>query len=165
MNVNQRRGGWIAKRRGDFFEQQIEWAARRQGLKYVDIPDGCHQVSKTQLKRVQTPFDKIIAGPGGKAAFIDAKTIDSGSFSYSQFKEHQIYWLEEMAHCGFPAGYLIHHRTVNRVVFYDVKVIRTIAPRSGLHPEIGRIIGFIEDFDLRKLFQTYPLQTTEPKVL
>ncbi len=150
-NENRRRGGWLAKRRGEFFETSILITARRQGIEVLDIPDGCIQRSATMIQRVPTPFDYVIAKHPRMAAFFDAKTTEASTYSYSAIDQRQLNNLKAMANCGFPAGYLVHHRGINRVVFYSVDTMMSIGPRESLSPKVGMDLGHESDFDLRRL--------------
>lgn len=150
-NFNRIRGGYIAKRRGQFFEQTIINTARRQSIEVLDIPDGCEQKSQSIIIRVPTPFDFVIAKRTRLAAFFDAKTIETKGFPYNKIDLRQVENLRAMAYCGFPSGYIVHHRETERVVFYEVGTLIMCPPRTSLTGGID--LGHISDFDLNKVLE------------
>lgn len=156
FNANRLRGR-RAKFAGQNFEQAFYHQASIQNMSCTVLPSGCKWVSANKAIPVRTPFDVCLhySDPetGNRhTAFLDLKTIDRDTFSYSCIKAHQLYGLT-LASIGGVAGYVVAFREV--VIFYSVHTLRNVAPNESLKPVDGLMLGPRLSFDLRILFSEF----------
>lgn len=140
--------GFRAKKNGASFEELIEARSRIQGITYVQIPDGCKQISAFKTIRVPTPFD-VILGFGKNILFCDLKSTEGNSFTYSMIKPHQLRALSELSKHGQRSGFLVFFRSCNRVVFFNSRLLSSVKPGTGLSPNDGLFVGKIDALDLQ----------------
>lgn len=136
--------GYKAKKIGEYFENLIIFFTRSQRIAVIKIPEGCRLVKNKFGKLipllVKSPFDFFIV-KNKKVACFDTKTIESGNFSYSEIKQHQVSELLNIENQGIPAGYLIYYRDRNRIVFYLSSVVQKVKPRESLSEAKGVLVG------------------------
>lgn len=147
-------GGRKAKTSGDEFENLIQSVGAIKKIKVIKIPSGARYVkTKTglALAKARSPFDFILL-KNGKAAFIDAKSINAERFPKSLITHHQALTLKDCELQGFPSGYLIYFRPLNRVVFFASQTLLTLPAGKSLTTADGLLIGSIYEMDLEKLF-------------
>lgn len=140
---------------GALFEQMLQWKANIQNVMFIKIPDGCKRVpSASKIPRlipVTTPFDFIFIYEG-KSIFLDAKTFDKTSITYSMLTNHQVITLNKIRHYGAQAGYIVFHRDIDEIRFYDAEKLYRLRPRESLTIGDGIKIGTSESFNLTLLF-------------
>ena len=148
------RAGAVAKQIGQRFEEILHNMCGHQAITCIRIPDGCKQARGPQgykLLRVKSPFDFVLL-KSGLAITVDAKTIDSERFTYSDIKQHQVQSLLNCAKNAHTSGYIVWHRPTDAVVFYSVFTLAALRPRTSLTPENGILLGPALKMDLNKLF-------------
>lgn len=145
-------GGKKAKRVGSFFEGSFQRQCFSQGITCIKIPDGCKTFGLGKLVRVKTPFDFFI-GFGEKTVFLDTKTFNKLSISFSDLTEHQIMNLKIMRKHAL-SGYLVWFRENNALVFFDIVELCELKSGKSLKYSEGVYLGTIEKFDLKILFTT-----------
>lgn len=118
-------------------KQQADW--RRQGPKLILVP-------------ARSDFDYILI-KDSDSVYIDCKSFDQSRITYSMLTFHQIVALERIKRYGPEAGYLVFHRDINEIVFYDGKLLGKLKPRESVSPDDGLRLGSIESFNLSKLFE------------
>lgn len=138
------RKGYKAKKIGEYFENLIIFFTESQRIAVIKIPQGCRLVKNKFGKLipllVKSPFDFFIV-KNKKAACFDTKTIESGNFSYSEIKQHQVSELLNIELQGISSGYLIYYRDKNAIYFYKASEIKKIKPRESLNKENGILVG------------------------
>lgn len=156
--MSRRLAGLKAKIIGDQFEGLIMFHALRQRYECVRIPNGA-VMKKIQGRiipvPVKSPFDFILA-KDSKVAFFDAKTIESGNFSYSMLTGHQVENLSKLEAQGISSGYLIFYRESNVAVFYKAETLKSLKRGQSLKIETGIILGNRDKIDFKLLFQRDP---------
>lgn len=159
MNFKRRIGGRIAKASGAQFENIIKAQCHFHKIACIQIPSGMRVIKGAQGKIIpvptQTPFDFVL-GFEGKALFIDAKSTEKNTFSFSQLVDHQMHFLNEMKRSGNMAGYLIcFNRTdIPKAAYFDIDQLRNIKQRESVCLEDGVQVGALYEIDLRKIFGT-----------
>lgn len=154
----QRRHQIIGNRiEGARFENSIEWQCNIQNVLFIKIPLGARRVPMRAgglrgLIAVKTPFDYVLV-QNGKVCFIDCKTFDQSTISYSMLTTHQVLALNKVDDYGGRAGYLVWHRDVNKVCFYGAKLLFGLKKRQSLDISFGLELGYGESFVLSKLFE------------
>lgn len=145
--------GHKARDFGGLFEKMLQNRCVLSNVAFVKIPDGCIMIrSKYGVipKRVKTPFDFVIAD-NGKAVFLDCKTLESGNFSHSMLKEHQVESLKMLQKKDCVAGYLIWFRDADAVCFFEAFRLATLRPRESIGPDDGVLLGTSQSFNLGRL--------------
>lgn len=155
---NMVNAGAKAKSMGDLFERMMKLSCAAERIHCERIPDGC-KVFKTRSgvvlpKKVNTPFDFVIA-KNGKSANIDTKTIESGNFSYSMIKMHQVVSLLNFYDNKIPSGYLVWFRDVNQMIFFDAKKLYHLKRRESLKPSDGINLGSSSKFSLNPVLNLF----------
>lgn len=151
-------GGRRAKQFGQAFEEVFKLRARFSGITCERIPDGCRTVGTKNgmpvLCRVKSPFDWII-GLGNQVAFVDTKTIDSDRIPYASIhndkKRHQIESLSNLGQHGI-AGFCTYFRPVDKVVFFNWRLLADMQPKSSLSHTDGIELGSLNNFMLSCIF-------------
>ena len=129
-----------SKRIGNNWESQFELLCRSEGIYVVPIPDGARWIAKGRPIAVRAPFDFMIFRHA-KAAAIDTKTTAQKTFSHSYVDENQLKWLLEVEMSGVPAGYLVHFRKTDQIIFFPASVLFKLTPKDSLSPEEGIYCG------------------------
>jgi len=142
--------------KGLTFEKTVEWACRRQSIKFIRMPMGARPVrgrgGRPQLIAIKTFLDYILI-KDGKSIFLDCKSFEGDSLSYSMLTLHQIHELKDIQNYGAKAGYLVHHRKSDQVCFYLADKLCDLGPRESISPAAAAfILGSGELFDLSVLF-------------
>jgi hypothetical protein len=151
-------GGRIAKKSGDRFERIFYSEALSQGLGCIQIPNGM-RVVRAGAKLIPvptcTPFDFIIA-LNSKTMFIDTKSTQRNTFSYSELTAHQLTALDHMFGHGIGGGYVIVFRSqgLSSVCYFPIEQLLQVKPRGGLSEASGLKLGTLMSFDLTKIFLT-----------
>lgn len=150
-------GGRRAKALGTSWEAIIERKCIREQIMHVRIPDGCRQIGKQKLIRVRSPLDYVLIKEG-KTVFLDAKTINADTLSYSFLHDskstsHQLETMRRISVNKCRAGLLIWFRLSNIISFIDAQLLMVIQPNEGIKYDAGLILGKFEDFKLGPLFQ------------
>lgn len=145
-------GGMRAKIAGTNWENLFESSAWRFGCKVIKIPSGCKWVGPNKIKPIPTPFDFCIIRKS-VSVYLDTKTTLSGTFTFSDIDQNQVYWLSQCAAGGCKAGYVVEFRKLGSVVFFSVEQLAGLRPRSGLSPAQGvQLSGDDGRLDLGALF-------------
>lgn len=152
-NLKNRQGGWLAKKIGASFENRIEALCSIQGISFIDIPDGCRRIGPNprDLLQVKSPFDCII-GYEEMIFCLDLKTCANKSFPASLISPHQLKALRDV-HYHQWAGYLIHFRSIDKIVFFDAFTLYECT--KSLKPDDGFIVGDSLICDIKSLFAHY----------
>ena len=153
MNFTRQRAGYFAKKIGSKTEDDIEAKCRHQGILLISIPSGCEWVGANRVIPVPTPFDCV--GIWGKNdIFFDIKTTANSSFSYSAIhaKPHQIDWLVRIAKRDRRAGFLVHFREAQQLVWFDAVKMAQVQKRESLGPQDGLNLGEFYQADLTRIF-------------
>lgn len=121
-------------------EKIMDQLARFEDIAVVPIPDGCRQINAHRLIRVKSPFDRILA-KGGAAAFVDYKSCEKAPFSYSQVNLDQVIYLKSLHDKGLVAGYMVHFRQEDTLVFFNAQALFNLKPRTSLSAASGISLG------------------------
>jgi penicillin-binding protein-related factor A (putative recombinase) len=154
-NINR---GLKAKEIGDLFEKILMASCLQHRISCVRIPNGT-RLFKTKSgvvlpKLTKSPFDFIVA-KRGLSACIDTKTIDSGNFSYSMIKLHQVISLINLHDELIPSGYLVWFRDIDQMVFFDAKKLYHLKRRESLKPEDGLMLGTKGNFSVEPILSIF----------
>jgi hypothetical protein len=151
------RKGIRGRSEGVAFEAYLIRSAWLSGLRVVPIPSGCRMIKgkfgRPQLLPVKTPFDMIFSNKKGKAAFIDSKSISGDTLVYSFLTPHQVNILSDLETDGHVAGYVVHFKASNAVVFFKGSQLQSLRSRESLKQEEGLSLGDLFNLKLGGLFQ------------
>lgn len=134
------------KRIGNSFESVFKNQALRQGWSVVRIPDGCLRINKNKIIPIKSPFDFVI-GKDGVSVFLDCKTVEGDSFSFSKINPNQLKHLLFLHESKLQAGYLIYFRKSNRVLFSRAIDLVMVSKNESIK-DSGIPLGCISDFNL-----------------
>jgi len=152
-NLNNISRGAKAKAQGAAFENLFAMACRLSGLRVVRLPMGARPVPSRfgppKLVPVRTPFDYIISKPASRIAFIDAKSISGDRLVYSFLTPHQVDVLFDLESDGHKAGYVVHFKSTDQVVFYSAGLLKALQRRESYKPEDGVLLGNVYRLDVR----------------
>lgn len=150
--------------RGLTFEKQLEWACRRQQVKFVKFPLGAKPIRQGRgrpiLIPIKTYLDYVLIY-NGRCVFIDCKSFDQENISYSMLTAHQVNELYDIQTYGVRTGYLVFHRKSDKVCFYDADKLRKLGPRESVHLTSATDLGSGESFSLLSLFHSCSDSSTE----
>lgn len=143
-NPNKVSGGAKAKHIGKLFEGIVLAACYSNRIVPIQIPTGCKFVRGYGGMRPipqKSDFDFIIV-KNKSAAFIDAKTTNDTTFTYSEITPHQVHKLAAIEKQGFNAGYLVWFRKVdNRIVFFTASKLLALKKGESLKVDDGYDLG------------------------
>lgn len=108
-------GGKKSQAFGNLFESVFVTVCHKNGVAVTRVPDGCRQFRK-QIIRVKSPWDFVLTY-ASRSAFIDTKTAQGSTFTYSSIVPHQVRELSRHARCGAISGYLVWTRKNGSVFF------------------------------------------------
>lgn len=137
------------------FELLLEREARRQSVLTIKMPLGCRRVGPHKLIQIKTPFDYILIHDG-VSSYVDAKSFNTDSVSFSQLTDHQIVTLKRIQESGAKAGYLVFHRPSNIIAFYKASLLCKLQSGMSCHYSEAEYLGKFEDFCLGNLFYDRP---------
>lgn len=151
--MRNRRQGYFAKKIGEKTQQDLVAHAYHQGILILQIPSGCKWVAANKVVPVPTPFD-CVGIWGSKDIFFDIKTTDAKYFTYSMIhdKPHQLDWLTKIARRGRNAGFLVHFRESQEVVWFKAEKLELVKRRESLSPQDGLNLGPLFRSDLTRIF-------------
>lgn len=135
---------------GHQFEAILRTAAIRQGVHCIAMPLGARRVGR-RLVPIKTPFDYILIHKG-VCVYVDCKTYDTDSISFTRLTPHQIAALHTIQRFGCAGGYLIHFRKSSAVCFAHAHKLLDIQPGESMHGKDMIYLGQVEDFFLGRLF-------------
>lgn len=133
------------------FEKILEKHCNQQGVLFIKLPIGAKPIGRGRWIRQTSPFDYVLLHEGS-AVFLDCKSLDSKTISYSTLTEHQITSLSAIREHGSLSGYMVWFRPINQVVFFEVKTLLGLKPRQSLSPQDGIYLGRFENIALGTLF-------------
>lgn len=145
---------------GDSFEQYFAATCNRQGFSWIKLLPGAQIYGRNsdgtpKWKLVRCNFDYLLAGriEGlSVAAYIDTKSIGNDEFPKTLVDWDQINDLLRFGEQGHPAGYVIHFRKVQKLVYIPAQKILDIGHSRNLTPGDGKYLGNLFDFDLKLLW-------------
>lgn len=144
-------GGRQSQIQGQQFENILQLHCNQQNVLFIKLPVGAKPIGKNRWIKQQSPFDFILVH-NGSTVFLDCKTLDQDSFSYSRITHHQVISLRATREHGCLSGYLVWHRPSNQVVFYEVQKLLELRQGKSLKPKDGIPLGRFEDIALGSLF-------------
>lgn len=153
MGLKRIIGGKRAKAHGSDFEEILRFSAEVEGYEIIRIPDGCRQLGPHRLMRVQSPFDFVFVKSQYEIVFVDAKSTDNNTFTYSAITQHQLQILSLLESKGVKAGYIIYFRTPNLVVWFSASKLNSINKGQSLKPQDGVQLGSRHSITLGFLFR------------
>ncbi len=147
------RGGSKPQAEGKAFENTFKVVCQSKGMKAIKVPEAGRWIGRGAFKPVPGLCDFIII-KSGAVAFVDTKTTGDGVFKASAINKDQ---LEHLIGVGdmCPAGYVVHFRVFDKVVFFSWKVLMLTPPDSSLKPERGIFLGNLTNFNPVEIFSCY----------
>lgn len=139
---------------GKNFESVFSQICTYQNIICTRIPDSCKQLG-SRIIRVPSPFDFIITSPIHGHAFIDTKTTNNKSFPPSAIHEYQVKVLSRHAVNQFKAGYIIHFRQSDEVIYINGdKLLHSYLNKISIIPTLDYVIhlGTLTRLDINKIF-------------
>jgi hypothetical protein len=106
---------------------------------------------KGKLQELKSNLDYTVMGRGGKIAFVDCKTFESGYFTFSDLPAHQLDLAARYNEFGIPAGFVVWFRPINQVCFFPGWLIAGRGPGTRFTPLDGTALGPWDRFDPTKL--------------
>lgn len=151
--------GRRAKAEGAAFEGILLHAAIRANAAVVQIPTGAkvigHVNGKPRLVPIKTPFDYVFA-KDECVIFFDAKSLNEKSLKHRSINKHQLEALLKLEIAGFKAGYVVHLRALDQIVFFKASTLSQLQPRKSLNPNDGEVVGSDRDINFMKLLTKEP---------
>lgn len=132
------------------FENILKFHAKHQGIHAEPMPIAAKRFGR-KIIQIKSNFDFILIYKG-VSIFIDCKTYDSNTLSFSKITPHQMYALSTIEDAGCRSGYLCHFRPNNSVIFFEASKLRSLQPTKSLTEADGIYIGPYENMCLGTLF-------------
>lgn len=139
------------KKWGNGWENDLVKLVQLKGWVSIRIPDSCKRIGRGKIVPIRSPFDFCFA-KNGVVVFADAKTLEGPTFANSSCNRSQLAHLialETAARC--VAGYVVFHRSINRVIFYRASILWALRPGNGLRITDGIDLGSLHDLDLERV--------------
>ena len=151
-----RSGGGLSSRRfGSAFEQAFAFQCGRERIPCTRFPEGCRRIGTNKIAQVKTPWDWILTLIG-ISAFIDTKTTAGDSFPHSAIVPHQVNEMLKHELAGSIAGYVIHLRARDCVIFVPSRIlVQRMTTRGAINASTVGVtgIGSLSTMRLSSLFQ------------
>lgn len=164
--MSRQSAGLLAKQVGNTFEELLELQCRQRGIGFKKLPDGCRRAyinGQLRLIPTRTPFDFILC-KAGKAATVDAKTVQGQRFTFSQCDPKQVEALDDMGQ-HLPSGYVIWFRQSDRVVFFNHSILSSLRMRMALTDQEGLYLGQVDFFNPEKILNLPVKSQTQGSLL
>jgi len=136
---------------GAGFEHVLQVHANSQGVLFYKLPIGAKPIGRGKWIKQKTPFDYVMVHEG-TAVFLDCKTLDKDHLTPSDMTPHQVQSLFAIWEHGGMAGYLVHFRPINKVVFFEADKLAGLQERTSLNVEDGEYLGTLSALALGSLF-------------
>lgn len=141
---------------GKNWESRLVDECAFHGVLVVEMPLGCRitgfRNGRPTLAQKKTPYDFMLISKHGVVCVLDCKSFDSDRISHSQLTEHQVDKLSDIEHHKVRAGYLVHLRKINAIVFFDAIKLKRLTPGNSLLATDGEYIGTWDKMALGNLF-------------
>lgn len=145
---------WSSSQIGSGFEELFLKSARLTGVNCVRIPNGAKRVwfnGSAKLVPQKTPFDFMLSIKE-RAAYIDTKHTDKGTYKHSDLKPHQVEALFSFERHGHVAGFVVYFKAIDWVVFFWASQALALQEGEGLKPSEGYGLGKLFEFRVKNIF-------------
>lgn len=136
--------GMKARAEGLGFESFLVNSFRSQNYRVIHLPQGAkyvhHKWKGLILSPVKMPFDMIVSCVG-KAGFFDAKSVSDQNFPFSMITSHQVEFMLDLEADGHKAGYIVHFKESNNVIFFTATQLNSLKRRQSLKQDEGVLLG------------------------
>lgn len=153
MPTNTAFRNFTNQRQGAFFEGAFDLECRRNDLLPVRNGQRVRFLPGGKILAIKSNLDWTVLGKEGLAAFVDNKSFQGKAFTYSQLDAHQLRLACDYQNRGFLAGFVVHFRETDVVVFFNGRQIQAAGPKSRFEAAQGRILGHLRSFDVRRIWQ------------
>lgn len=148
------------REQGKFFEERFFRQAGLNGLQAIKNPLSC-KWAWTKLHLVKGQLDYLLLKKK-ITAFIDCKSFVGEYFTFSGLDPHQVERAILFNEWEIPAGFVVWLRGDNTVTFFTGQKIAEFGERSRFTSADGVLLGSIEDFDLRRVFDVSSVPLANP---
>jgi hypothetical protein len=107
---------------------------------------------RVQIIKSQLDFTVLVPKSTEKVGFFDCKSFGAARFNWSEIPVEQINRACDINDRGYPAGFVVLFRTVNRVVYFSGTDLRKTGPGNSFGFDMGLPLGKFEDFSLSAIF-------------
>lgn len=141
------------QRQGAAFEKLFEHYAKTAGLLAVRNGQIVRWLPNGNTLAVKSNLDWTLIADCGRVAFVDTKSFQGDSFTFSMIDGRQLGLALAYTTRGCEAGFAVHLRALNEIVFYSADAIMLKGPRSRFDVADGRLLGTLHGFDLRQIWR------------
>lgn len=136
---------------GKAWEQAFKARGGSNGLLVLKNELSAHYIGGGGVRVTKADLDfRVIRRQDGRIGYFDCKTYHDGFFTFSDLNEKQVERAVLYNECNVPSGFIVWFRTLDVVSFYSGQVIQEMGSGTRFRPVMGRILGSLQDFDLRK---------------
>jgi penicillin-binding protein-related factor A (putative recombinase) len=134
---------------GANFERYFEKCASLKGWRVTRVPDGAKHLGKDRIVRVKSPFDFVLTKKG-KALFVDTKTTQGETYSYSSINQAQVEELLAIEKQDHTAGFIINFRQNGLFCFVKASELSEVCPGQSIRSK--NLIDLGKEIDIERLF-------------
>lgn len=135
---------------GKAWEQAFKARGSSNGLLVLKNELSAHYIGGGGVRVTKSDLDyRVIRRNDGRVAYFDCKTFQDPYFTYSEINSNQIQRAVLYNECHVPSGFVVWFRGVDAVSFYSGQFLDSIGPGARFTPAMGRVLGKLQDFDLR----------------
>lgn len=140
--------------KGAQFESLLVCRAGASGMKALKNELSFRYLPGGRIKPIRADLDFRVLKGDGRVAWVDCKSFDAISFTYSQIDKHQLQRALAYQQYMVPAGFVVWLEPLRQVVFYSAQCLWRRGPGARFRAEDGMGLGDSYGFDLSSIFQT-----------
>lgn len=142
------------QRTGGAFEAALSWEAVRAEVLAVRNGQTVRWLPGGRSVAVKSNLDWTLVKKARPTAFCDTKSFQARRFGRSMLDPHQVALAHRYRQFGAIAGFIVHLRELNAVVFYSADVIVGTQLRQGFGIDDGKLLGRLQAFDVAKVWDS-----------
>jgi hypothetical protein len=137
---------------GAHFEAVLVHRAGCCGLWAIKQPLSFRYLPGGKIRPMRSELDFALVRRDGKIAYIDCKSFEGRSFARSTLNRAQVARAAAWNAYNVPAGFVVHLRAADLVVFYSGMQIAKSLRGSGFGADDGLVLGRAVDFVFGSVF-------------
>lgn len=105
-----------------------------------------------KIRPIKADLDFRVLKGDGRVCYLDCKSFDAISFTYSQIDKHQLQRALVYERFKIPSGFVVWLQPLRQVVFYSGEKLWQRGPGKRFRAEHGVALGDSYTFDLTAIF-------------
>lgn len=138
--------------KGAQFESLLICRAGASGMKALRNELSFRYQRGGKIRPIRADLDFRVLRKDGRIAYVDTKSFNALSFTYSQIDHHQLRRALCYQEYNVPAGFVVWLEPLRQVVFYSGRTLWNHGARTRFGPKHGILLGDSYTFSLAGVF-------------